>query len=58
MKLIFYCHGYAKADIIADLKYNEGESSIKRQLIEAIKNNAANTMENIQKNGDVFLMST
>ncbi len=39
MKLICYCHGYTEADIVADLKKNQGDSSILRQIIEARRNN-------------------
>jgi len=39
MKLICYCHGYSEADIIADVKKNNGESSIMHHIIESKGNN-------------------
>jgi hypothetical protein len=39
MQPICYCHGYAEADIIADMKRNKGESMIVRQIIEARNEN-------------------
>jgi hypothetical protein len=39
MEMIGYCHGYTDADIVADLKKNQGDSAILRQIIEARRNN-------------------
>ena len=39
MALICYCHGYTEADIVADLKKNQGDSSILRQILEARRSN-------------------